>query len=682
MADSWAMSMPEGKRGAPAERVWRADPGSPSDRRAAVSAALAVAATYVAFLLCAQFGFLAQVEAALGGDAARVRDVFAAMGGAGLAASAIAAWVGARWNAARAVRWGLWATAAASALSPFALRPLSLIAAAVGLGAALGWLTVSLAGGLAELVPRRWVAWVAGWGTGIAYGISNLPALHVSSPLHQAMAGAVACGLAALIVPRAAPTAGVATDPAPEEPAAGPAVRFALVAAFAGLVAVDAAFFARLQRSPEILAASWGTPALVLRQGVAHLLAAVGAGALLGSRGAPRLSRVALVAVAAGGIFGLAMPALAAEPASRGAAWAAVAYAIAIGAYSAALVAAPACAAGGRVRTMCFAAALYGVAGWLGSGFGIGAAQHGRLRLAAIVGCVAFALAGLAVLTAIAGGRRAAGRWTARGAGGAALLLAVAVAAPFLAGRPTEFGGTSSAAAIARGRLVYLAEGCPACHSQYVRAATHDETWWGPARALDRAERPPSPGNRRVGPDLANVGLRRGSVWQEIHLRSPRTVSPGSRMPSYESLFRDRRGPDLVAYLGSLGQADARQRAAQITAAAMADTVGSPARGRPLFARHCVACHGAAGKGDGPLAERFARPTMDLSRGEFPLLAATGPGGLDGAIARAVRFGLPPGLMPGHEWLSDGEVADLVAFVRTLSPGSGTETGVAERTSR
>jgi hypothetical protein len=51
-------------------------------------------------------------------------------------------------------------------------------------------------------------------------------------------------------------------------------------------------------------------------------------------------------------------------------------------------------------------------------------------------------------------------------------------------------------------------------------------------------------------------------------------------------------------------------------------------------------------------------------------------------MARAVRFGLPPGLMPGHEWLSDGEVADLVAFVRTLSPGDGTETAVAEWTSR
>ncbi|HBL31868.1 MAG TPA: cytochrome-c oxidase, partial [Acidobacteria bacterium] len=96
-------------------------------------------------------------------------------------------------------------------------------------------------------------------------------------------------------------------------------------------------------------------------------------------------------------------------------------------------------------------------------------------------------------------------------------------------------GGT--AAAELRGRRVYIQEGCIHCHSQYVRSATHDETWWGPAQPLDRGEKPVLLGARRQGPDLLQVGNRRSAVWHEIHLRDPRALNPGSRMPSYAHLF-------------------------------------------------------------------------------------------------------------------------------------------------
>ena len=35
-------------------------------------------------------------------------------------------------------------------------------------------------------------------------------------------------------------------------------------------------------------------------------------------------------------------------------------------------------------------------------------------------------------------------------------------------------------------------------------------------------------------------------------------------------------------------------------------------------------------------------------------------------LARIVRHGLPPTSMPGHEWLTDQQIADLVAYVKTL----------------
>ncbi len=58
---------------------------------------------------------------------------------------------------------------------------------------------------------------------------------------------------------------------------------------------------------------------------------------------------------------------------------------------------------------------------------------------------------------------------------------------------------------------------------------------------------------------------------------------------------------------------------------------------------------------------------MDLTRPNFLLVReGTGAPPLDASLARLVRHGLPPTTMPGHEYLTDQEVADLVAWVRTL----------------
>lgn len=48
--------------------------------------------------------------------------------------------------------------------------------------------------------------------------------------------------------------------------------------------------------------------------------------------------------------------------------------------------------------------------------------------------------------------------------------------------------------------------------------------------------------------------------------------------------------------------------------------------GRAFFAENCASCHGAGGRGDGPLAAGLDRPPADLTRiaarngGEFPLV--------------------------------------------------------------
>lgn len=71
------------------------------------------------------------------------------------------------------------------------------------------------------------------------------------------------------------------------------------------------------------------------------------------------------------------------------------------------------------------------------------------------------------------------------------------------------------------------------------------------------------------------------------------------------------------------------------------------------------------GRGDGPLAARLNRPPRDFTRAEgcyFPRLADPAAGRL--ALARVIKFGLPGGAMAGHEYLADGEISALAAYVQ------------------
>lgn len=110
--------------------------------------------------------------------------------------------------------------------------------------------------------------------------------------------------------------------------------------------------------------------------------------------------------------------------------------------------------------------------------------------------------------------------------------------------------GKASQSAVARGRSVYAGEGCIHCHSQYVRPFAPDTELWGrESKGITALV-----GNRRQGPDLANIGGRADATYLKLHLTSPQSVKPGTVMPSYAHLFApgDTRGDDLIAYLLSL----------------------------------------------------------------------------------------------------------------------------------
>jgi mono/diheme cytochrome c family protein len=82
-------------------------------------------------------------------------------------------------------------------------------------------------------------------------------------------------------------------------------------------------------------------------------------------------------------------------------------------------------------------------------------------------------------------------------------------------------------------------------------------------------------------------------------------------------------------------------------------------RGKAVYASFCVPCHGATGKGDGPVAPKFVAPP--------PLDGAAQKGRTDGYIYATVRQGSLSQLMPAYGYrMSEQERWDVVNYVRSL----------------
>jgi cytochrome c oxidase cbb3-type subunit 2 len=224
-------------------------------------------------------------------------------------------------------------------------------------------------------------------------------------------------------------------------------------------------------------------------------------------------------------------------------------------------------------------------------------------------------------------------------------------------------GATPQLSQIERGRQVYISEGCINCHSQYVRPNSPDVLMWGPVEPLQelRREQPPLIGNRRQGPDLAQVGGRRSLLWLKLHFVNPPEVSGNSIMPSYAFLFHDRRGDDLVSYLESLhGSALPQHRSEEENwlPSSVAMATANASDGQRLFHRYCATCHDAGGQTR--WADGFKRRPPDLTAGPYLHLSFSGDlAEQRNRLARIVKFGIQGSDMPGHEYLANSEIASI-----------------------
>lgn len=205
-------------------------------------------------------------------------------------------------------------------------------------------------------------------------------------------------------------------------------------------------------------------------------------------------------------------------------------------------------------------------------------------------------------------------------------------------------GAEQLTGAALRGKEIYIANGCIACHTQQVRDVAMDKVWGSrPSVASDYAtdhrmgiwrNTATLLGSERTGPDLTNVGERQPSIdWQLLHLYQPRSVVPQSIMPAYQWLFEYKENPgknekvvnvpeefmngrkgkivatqkalDLVAYLLSLKQLPlpkgmpAREFLYQKTVkpTAAGGAASTELDGASLYTANCQACHQPTGEG-------------------------------------------------------------------------------------
>lgn len=603
-----------------------------------------VAIAYVYFLIFAQFAFLKRL-ASLGMGGAHLTAVMASMAGGGVLLSLTTPRLSFCPSPNLRLRIGLCVSGAAAFLSLLPLGLAANVAVSFLIGAGLGLLTVTLVTHLRLWTGDRNPLLLIGLGTGVGYLICNLPPFFTASAEVQAATAGLLCLAGACVTLWS-------RSMAPEEPEIStqsilPFPR--VLASFAALVWLDSAAFLIIQNTPALKAGTWHGSVHLWANGLLHLGAALACVWLLCRRGLSFVLSASFVALAIACLLLL-------NP--HRVALASIVYPIGVSLYSVALVAypallGPAASAAERGRQ---AGWLYAIAGWLGSAMGIGMGQN--------LGYVPplFVLAAGAVILLA---------WPlcffSRRKRELALVLAILLAAFVLDCIITAGNAPPRLSQIERGRQVYISEGCINCHSQFVRPESPDVLMWGPVESMRelRLQRPPLIGNRRQGPDLAEVGARRSPLWLKAHFYNPPEVSGSSIMPSYGYLFRDERGDDLVSYLQSLHpsgtarhlitEGDWHPSPSAVAAANAGD-------GERVFQHYCATCHDAGGSTR--WSAHFRRLPPDLAVGPYLHLPLSDNNAQRrDRLAQITKFGIPGTDMPGHEYLSDDETASIALWL-------------------
>lgn len=106
--------------------------------------------------------------------------------------------------------------------------------------------------------------------------------------------------------------------------------------------------------------------------------------------------------------------------------------------------------------------------------------------------------------------------------------------------------------------------------------------------------------------------------------------------------------------------------AAGIVAAASGTNAGDPAKGKENYRDFCVPCHGASGKGDGPMAANLPTRPRNLTDGTY--MNALSDAHLFAIIKEGgAAVGKSPTMPAWGKQMTDDEIQDTIAYLRTLA---------------
>lgn len=199
------------------------------------------------------------------------------------------------------------------------------------------------------------------------------------------------------------------------------------------------------------------------------------------------------------------------------------------------------------------------------------------------------------------------------------------------------------------GHDLYVKNGCSYCHTQFVRNTDQDAQ-----RLAQRGDyvgmKPVILGTERTGPDLSQNGGEHPDDWHIAHFYNPRSTRPMSLMPSWEFLG-EKKVRQLTAYMQAMGGTDADRRMsddpnapgqrywkrqAQRAYAAGPDenihwlhskvpapwrpmpnpyhaTPAALERGKLIYQRYCINCHGPVGDGQGSATKHLSPPPLNFT---------------------------------------------------------------------
>ncbi len=88
---------------------------------------------------------------------------------------------------------------------------------------------------------------------------------------------------------------------------------------------------------------------------------------------------------------------------------------------------------------------------------------------------------------------------------------------------------------------------------------------------------------------------------------------------------------------------------------------GDPLKGRPVYEKYCLLCHGPQGAGDGPQGKLMNPPAANFRSAESKSKS-------DAVLLKSIREGHPKAAMAGwKDKLKEEDLMDVLAYIRHLS---------------